>query len=61
MRANGVSVDEARKQLGTAKAGTAGYVVRESALDAAFSSNTESAREASLMGLTSCVGTLNKA
>ncbi len=55
LRSNGVSQSDARKQLGSAKAGTVGYIARESALAGAYSTITDTANEAVLAGLTSCV------
>lgn len=55
MRLNGLSRSQASAQLSTAKPGTVGYVIREAALDAAFDSETTSAKRASLMGLAFCL------
>lgn len=54
MRLNGLSRTQTRVQLGDAKQGTVGYVIREAALDAAFSGETTSTRSASLMGMVYC-------
>lgn len=61
MRIGGVAKTEARKQLGAAKPGTVGYAVREAALDAAYSANTETAKEADFYGLVNCIDRLSKA
>lgn len=60
-RLNGQTLTTARIQLGQAKAGTVGFVVREAAIEAAYSANTESEREAALMGLAHCTDRMAKA
>jgi hypothetical protein len=55
MRINGVSREQARRQLGAATAGTVGFLVREAAVDAAYSPHTESSEEARHYGLLNCI------
>ena len=55
MRVNGLSRNEARAQMGDASPGTVGHIVREAAIDAAYSSSTESASEAANVGIAYCV------
>ena len=61
MRANGVSVSDARKQLGSAKPGTVGYLEREAALEGAYASHTSTSNEAVLFALANCVERYTKA
>lgn len=55
LRANGVSVSDARRQLGSVEPGTVGYLEHEAVLEGAYASHTSTSNEAVLFALANCV------